>query len=122
VYRNLPEQARTGRIRWSIRDHDSRLVLGHADKLAVEHADVHVNLAAQARIQAGGPREVHAWVTGSLAFCPTDESPWYHHASEVTYDPRRGARFWFRGYGDRFTRVTGNQVVRFDERGMWTWR
>ena len=118
VYRNLNEQARTGRVRWSIRDHDTGLVLGHADKLAVEHARVHVNKAAQRRIADGEPREVHAWVTGQLAFCPTDASPWYGRAQRVTYQPHRSNRFYFYGYGDWFT---GTSLVRFDPHGMWAW-
>jgi hypothetical protein len=119
VYRNLNEEQATGRVRWSIGDLATGLVVGHADKLAVEHARVHVNRAAQARIAAGGNRTVHAWVTGTLTWCPTDGSPWYGRAKRVTYQPRRSNRFYFYGYGDWFT---GAPLVRFDEYGMWAWR
>lgn len=119
VYRNLNEQRRTGRVCWSIRDTDTRLVVGHATKLALENARVHVNTAAQERIAAGEFRTVHAWVTGRLAFCPTDLSPWYAHAQRVIYRPHESPQFRYERSDAAF--VTGS-LVRFDEHGMWAWQ
>ena len=90
-----------------------------ADKLAVDATRVYVNRHAQQRIAAGECRAVHAWVIGTLAFCPTDGSPWYRRAERVVYHPHeRNALFRFED-GEPFT---GWGLVRFDERGMWAWR
>lgn len=119
VYRNLPEQWRTGRRRWSIKCNHSGLVIGHADKMAVENAWVWVNLRAQRRIAEGGPRKVHAWVHGQLAFCPADSSPWYGRAKRITYDPLFSPEF---RYADDDTVFLRASLVRFDALGMWAWR
>jgi hypothetical protein len=63
VYRNLHRGA------WSIKaetgEHKGRL-LGHATTVALTDCTMRVGRAAAARIANGAPREVHAWVLGTL--------------------------------------------------------
>lgn len=114
VHRNLND--RPGWVRYSITDRPSGLVLGHADKLALAGAWVHVNPAAQARIAAGANRSVHAWVYGQLTTCPADDSPWYLGAEQIRYDPHESPHFRWADCDRVF--LTAPRV-RFDEHGMW---
>lgn len=64
VYKNLHKGA------WSVRaldgPHKGRVV-AHAEVVGLLDCAMHVGLAAQKRIAAGAPREVHAWIVGRLA-------------------------------------------------------
>ncbi|MGV7398730.1 hypothetical protein PJK47_21000 [Mycobacterium kansasii] len=64
VYKNLNRGA------WSIRAQDGPhkgKVVGHADAVSIVDCTMHVGRAAQARIAAGQPRQVHAWIIGRLS-------------------------------------------------------
>lgn len=63
VYKNLH------RGQWSVRALDGvhkGKVVAHASSVGLLHTHMHVNERAQRRIADGAPREVHAWVIGTL--------------------------------------------------------
>ena len=64
VYKNLHKGA------WSIRGLDGPhkgKVVGHATAVSLTDCAMHVGAAARTRIAKGAPREVHAWIVGTLA-------------------------------------------------------
>lgn len=122
VYRNLNEQKKTGRVVWSVRAregaHKGRVV-GHATDVVVTNASTHVGCGAQKRIAAGAPREVHAWVTGTLTaatLSPVDGYDWNAIGRRVTYRPHQAAEFRYVDTGAAFN---GAALVAFNEQGMW---
>jgi len=116
VYRNLNEQRRSGRVRWSIR-HAGRVV-GHADAVSLQDARLHTNPPAAARIAAGQARTVHAWVSGILVpYVPADE-----HCALITYRPHRGPDFYDVLTGAALDPQTAIDTVTFDADRMWASR
>ena len=93
VYKNLHKGS------WSIRALDGfhkGTVVAHADAVAIVNCRMHVNEKARIRIAAGGPREVHAWIVGTLAQV-TLTNP-----QQLTYRPHERATF--------FLAVTGEPI------------
>lgn len=110
VYRNLN---RKDGIWWSIKD-PCGLVLGHARAVLLQDAIPYVGLGAQARIAAGAPREVHAWVRGTLATEPLDEFGILILAA-VTYRPRTLPYFHFAADQSEWR---GGKYAYFSQGGM----
>lgn len=94
VYKNLNRGA------WSIRAQDgphNGKVVAHADAVTIVAATMHVGRAAQARIAAGQPRQVHAWIIGRLApvILDTPRRLVYHpHERPEFYLADTGAPVW----------------------------
>ena len=112
VYRNLNESRRTGRVSYSVRAHGGRVLL-RTEALAVRDCAMHVGQAARLRVAAGGPRNVHAWVEGTLTIkAPPACGRWV----ALRYDPRLFATFVER---DTLAPVHVADWVRFDASGAW---
>ncbi|MBH8599280.1 MULTISPECIES: hypothetical protein [unclassified Thermoactinomyces] len=60
VYKNL----RNGL--WSIRDHSTGLILGHADQLVLENTEFKISESGKRKAIQNGRRNVHAYVVGTL--------------------------------------------------------
>lgn len=117
VYRNLNEQKRAGAVVWSVRarsgEHKGK-VCGHARAVALYDVSTHVGERAQARIAAGAPREVHAWVTGKLqARTPREDVP--GGMTRATYRPHIAPTFVTES-GDAYT---GGDAAVFTSAGMY---
>ena len=94
VYKNLHKGA------WSIRALDGPhkgKVVGHAAAVSLTDCAMHVGAAARHRIANGAPREVHAWVVGTLApvelRCPQRISYRPHERGEF-FIADTGAPIW----------------------------
>jgi hypothetical protein len=64
VYRHLPREVFSVR---ALDGPDKGRVLAHGTELGLRDARMVVNEGARRKIAAGGPKGVHAWITGSLA-------------------------------------------------------
>jgi hypothetical protein len=91
AYRNLHKGA------WSIRPLDGPhkgTVVAHAGAVATVDCRMHVNTQQQQRIANGGPRQVHAWIIGTLADVALT-SP-----QRLTYRPHQRAEFFLVDTGE----------------------
>lgn len=93
VYRNL------NRGDWSIRANGR--VIAHVEACALRDVTFHVQAGAQARVQAGAPRSVHAWAVGELAESDIIGRDWI----PITYRPRERSTFYRRDTGAAVTRA-----------------
>lgn len=64
VYRHLPREVFSVR---ALDGPDKGRVLGHGTQLGLREARMVVNERARRKIAAGSPKDVHAWITGTLA-------------------------------------------------------
>ena len=118
VYRKIIGGKVDGPLVWSVRYGEgagSGLVAGHARRVTLIDVVTYVNVDAQQRIAAGGVREVHAWVTGTLTFdLGLVEAAML---SQVSYRPHESPFFHYTDRPDR--RLGEVPVAHFNERGMW---
>ena len=85
VYRHLPREVFS--IRALDGPHRGR-VLAHGTQLGLRDARMVVNETARRKIAAGSAKDVHAWITGTLASVTLDDPV------RITYRPRdRGVFF-----------------------------
>jgi hypothetical protein len=90
-YLNLNELKRTGKVTYSIRAFggpSKGLVIGHETRVLLRDVTMHVGSAAQKRIRAGAPKEVHAVVRGTLVQGPKT-GDWVR----IRYNPRLFSTF-----------------------------
>lgn len=81
---------------WSVTDRDSGSptkgrVIENAVETALTDCVFHVGAAAQARIQAGAHRSVHAWIVGE----GSDDVSLPPDARRIRYRPKECATFFF---------------------------
>lgn len=114
VHRNL--NRRDG-VWWSVtygQDAGAGLVAGHAREITLLDATPVVRELAAARIAAGAPREVHAWVEGTVCVKPDQQTLWV--LASVAYRPHERDEFFYDS-GEQWP-WQGASVVHFDQDGM----
>jgi len=85
VYRHLPRAMFSVR---AIDGPDSGRVLAHSVRLGLRGAQMVVNERARLKIAAGNPKDVHAWVTGTLAAVSLNDPV------RITYRPCERGEFF----------------------------
>ena len=78
------------------------LVVAYADTVALDDVTTKVSAAGQARVAAGGHRDVHAWLLGTLS-TPTAED--LDARRVVTYRPHIAPEFIYADTGDHIATV-----------------
>jgi hypothetical protein len=104
VYNNIPRDL------YSVRERG--LVVDHTDAITLVNARMHVNPKAQARIAAGGPRQVHAWITGWVC----QGAVLHRVPRRITYHPHDRPEFYIAHSGEP---IHGAPVVVFTPNGVF---
>jgi len=109
VYKNL-HWSQDGKTVYSIREHGGR-VLDHQPIVILRDCTMTVQPAGRRAVAAGGPKNVHAWITGVRMFAAT-----FSHAVQLRYDPRLFETFVVASTGEPVHRAA---LVRLDGRGVF---
>lgn len=121
VYKNLHNG------KWSLRDANTKHVLGHADKVLLYGVTPKIGGAGRNRVLRTGHKNVHAYLVGVVRglsgfvsykdreISHPGEAPSGYVGGAITYNPYSGPTFTFKGSGEEYT---GSQWVFMDTAGV----
>lgn len=113
VYRRLTG-ADSKRVKWSLMNTRTGLVVAHADELLLYDVDLRVREAGRRKVVATGRKNVHAFAVGTLGTLGGPEPDLA--VTEVRYNPYKTGHF----YDDRGDYVQGIPLAHLDSQGkMW---
>lgn len=116
VYRNLSFKDQTV---YSIRDHRSGLVLGHATNILLNNCWFTVNTAARKRVIRDQKKNVCAWIEGSFGVLHMgDDKIFVENSEQVRFNPYMNETF-VRGWDQDTTHILVANVVYIDGRGVF---
>ena len=97
-------------IKWSLKDPQTGLVIGHADEALMTDVTFTVSEAGRQRVIATGQRNVHAYAVGTVIEFPDDLILF---DTVVHYDPYQAGYF----YDDTGQSVPGVAIAHLDPNG-----
>lgn len=112
VYRNLRYKNESV---YSVRDPETRLVLGHSKTLLLTNCNFIVQETGRQRVLREKRKNVHAWIEGNFGIVHNDDEEIFGNGAKVTYNPYQNERFVREADGGGIRPVFWANLVWIDE-------
>jgi hypothetical protein len=95
VYRNVNKPG----VVYSIRDKESKLVLGHANTLILSNCNFIVKESGRKRVLREKRKNIHAWIEGYYGIVHAGDEDIFSNGIKVEYNPYKNITFVHHKYG-----------------------